>query len=138
MASNPSNESTKTNKTTKPTIKFSEKQKRAFQQCNKRINILEGAVRSGKTFIGFYIWLKYIFTAPEGDLLMAGKTLSTLERNVLKAKGGIFDLLGEGNYRYLKNQGILYTAGRTIYCIGANDEKSENKIRGMTIAGKLI
>lgn len=116
-------------------MRFSNKQKKAFQQSNKRINILEGAVRSGKTFVSFYIWIRYILDAPEGDLVMCGKTTGTLERNVLRAKGGIFDLLGDGNYKYLRNQGMLIIGRRTIYCIGANDEKSENKIRGMTLAG---
>lgn len=66
---------------------------------------------------------------------MAGKTLSTLEQNVLKSKNGLFDLLGQGNYKYNSTSGILEVANRRIYCKGANDEQAENKIRGMTLAG---
>lgn len=101
------------------------------------INIADGAVRSGKTHIFNLRWLEYIMTAPPGDLLMAGKTVRTLEQNVLKAKNGLFDLLGQGNYQYNSSTGILHVAGRTIYCKGANDEQAENKIRGMTLAGAL-
>jgi PBSX family phage terminase large subunit len=47
----------------------------------------------------------------------------------------MFDILGEGNYSYNKSEGIIKVKGRTIFVVGANDEKAESRIRGMTIAG---
>lgn len=102
-----------------------------------RLNIADGAVRSGKTHVFNLRWLDYIVNGPKGVLLMAGKTIRTLENNVLKAENGIFDLLGEGNYKYNGSRGELIIGDRKIICIGAADERSEGKIRGMTLAGAL-
>ncbi len=114
---------------------FSQKQKEFYLKSNKRINLADGSVRSGKTYIFNYRWLKYLLTGPKGDLLMAGKTLRTLERNVLFAKGGFLDLVGRGHYRYNRSTGELLIGDRRIYCVGASDERAESKIRGLTLAG---
>lgn len=118
-----------------PFIELSEKQIDCILNANARINFLDGSIRAGKTHVSNLIWLDYIVNGPKGNLLMTGKTIRSLERNVLKAENGIFDLLGEGNYKYNSSTGELIIAGRTIYCVGAADERSENKIRGMTLAG---
>lgn len=116
---------------------LSKKQLHFLLTSDARINIADGAIRSGKTFVFNLRWLDYIVNGPRGILLMAGKTIRTLERNVLKAENGLFDLVGEGNYKYNSSTGELEIAGRKIICIGASDERSENKIRGMTLAGAL-
>lgn len=116
---------------------LSKKQLHFLLASNARINIADGAIRSGKTFVFNLRWLDYIVNGPKGTLLMAGKTIRTLERNVLKAENGLFDLLGEGNYKYNGSTGELIIGDRKIICIGASDERSENKIRGMTLAGAL-
>ncbi|MCE9654201.1 PBSX family phage terminase large subunit [Clostridium celatum] len=116
---------------------LSKKQLHFLLSSDARINIADGAIRSGKTFVFNLRWLDYIVNGPKGTLLMAGKTIRTLERNVLKTENGLFDLVGEGNYKYNGSTGELEIAGRKIICIGASDERSENKIRGMTLAGAL-
>lgn len=116
---------------------LSDKQLDFILNSTARINFLDGSIRSGKTHVLNLRWLEYIVTGPPGVLLMAGKTIRTLERNVLKSENGIFDLLGEGNYKYNSSTGELVIGDRTIYCVGANDEKAENKIRGMTLAGAM-
>jgi PBSX family phage terminase large subunit len=64
---------------------------------------------------------------------MIGKTTTTLQRNVLD---DFFSIVGRNNYKWLdKQKGELLLFGRKIYCIGANDERAEEKIRGATIAG---
>lgn len=118
-----------------PFIELSDKQIDCILHSDARINFLDGSIRAGKTHVSNLIWLDYIVSGPPGTLLMTGKTIRSLERNVLKSENGIFDLLGEGNYKYNSSTGELIIAGRTIYCVGAADERSENKIRGMTLAG---
>jgi hypothetical protein len=50
----------------------------------KRINILEGSVRSGKTWISLVLWAFWIGTQPVGhQYLMCAKSLQTLKRNCL-------------------------------------------------------
>ena len=119
-------------------MQFSKKQYDFLINSNARINLCDGAVRSGKTFIMNIRWLDYIANGPPGTLLMTGKTIRTLENNVLTASpGGLFELLGEGNYKYNRSTGELHIGDRKILCIGAADEKAESKIRGLTIAGML-
>jgi len=118
-------------------IQFSPKQIDFLVNSNARINIADGAVRSGKTFIFNVRWLDYIMNGPPGTLLMAGKTIHSLERNVLTASMGLFEILGEGNYKYNRSTGELQVGDRKIICIGASNNASEGRIRGMTLAGAL-
>ena len=50
----------------------------------KRINLLEGSVRSGKTWISLVLWAFWVATMPkDGNYLMVAKTLTSLRRNCL-------------------------------------------------------
>lgn len=119
-------------------MQLSPKQFQFLASSDARINIADGAVRSGKTFIFNIRWLDYIANGPTGTLMMVGKTIRTLENNVLMASpGGLFEMIGDGNYKYNRSTGELKIGNRKILCIGANDEKAEGKIRGLTLAGAL-
>lgn len=118
-------------------IAFTEKQNelmRLFKQNKlKRLNILEGSVRSGKTWISLIMWALWVATRPKDHLyLMCGKTLQTLKRNGLIP---LQELIGRKNFTFSINakEGILF--GRKIILEGANDKKSEGKIRGNTYGG---
>ena len=111
---------------------LAKKQIRTVDNATARLNIWDGAVRSGKTVTSIYAWLKYIKEdAPKGDLLMVGKTERTLKRNVLDVIEEIAPT-GISIYRW---QGECQIFGRRIYCVGANDARAEGKIRGLTVAG---
>lgn len=107
------------------------RQARAVAWSTARLNIWDGSVRSGKTVSSEVAWLKYAATAPPGDLLMIGKTERTLKRNIIMP---LLDMAGHV-MQYKQGEGELYILGRRCYLVGANDERSENKIRGMTCAG---
>lgn len=99
----------------------------------KRLNILEGSVRSGKTWISLVLWALWVATQPEnGNYLMVGKTLTSLKRNCLDL---LETLVGEKNFTYSRahKEGALF--GRRIYLEGVNDARAESKIRGMTLNG---
>jgi PBSX family phage terminase large subunit len=114
---------------------FSPKALDFITNSTARINIAHGSVRSGKTIDCSVRWLNYIQTGPQGDLVMLGKTIATLQRNVLN---DIFDIVGPKNYRWRdKIRGELEIYGRRIYCYGASNEEAESKIRGATFAGAL-
>jgi PBSX family phage terminase large subunit len=105
-----------------------------FLKDNKlqRINILEGSVRSGKTYVSLLLWGFWVVTKePSCTFMMAGKTLLTLKRNVLELLADIF----EGNFTYslAKKEAKLF--GRRIYLEGVSDVRSEAKIRGLTLDG---
>ena len=98
-----------------------------------RLNLLEGSVRSGKTWISLILWAFWIADRPtDYAYLMSAKTLQTLKRNCLML---LQELVGEDNFKYSLStkEGRLF--GRKILLEGANDAKSENKIRGMTLGG---
>ena len=99
----------------------------------RRINILEGSVSSGKTWISLVLWAFWVATMPaDGSYLMVAKTLTSLRRNCLDL---LQDLVGEANFTYSlsKKEGELF--GRLIYLEGVNDSRAESKIRGLTLNG---
>lgn len=109
------------------------KQKFTYWNSNKRINIWEGSVRAGKTIASIWRWIKYIGNAPPGDLIMTGKTNGSLYRNIIRP---MYELLGDDmHYTNKHDSRVVELWGREIFCFGANDESSEGKIRGMTVAG---
>lgn len=97
-----------------------------------RINVLEGAVRSGKTIAMIPKWIEYIKSGPPGLLIMTGVSKDTIYDNVLD---DLFDTIGEADYDYNRNTGDLVVYGRRIKVIGAKDEGSEKYLRGKTVAG---
>ena len=113
---------------------LSKKQQEFFFAKDRRLNFLIGSVRSGKTYVSLLKFAVMVVAAsPKNSaFLFAAKTLTTLKRNCLAP---LKNLVGEANFVYniSKKEGSLF--GRTVYLEGANDETSENKIRGMTLAG---
>ena len=98
----------------------------------KRLNIFEGSVRSGKTYISMIMWSFWVAQCPkEQAYLMAGKTLTTLKRNVLEPMSELFGSCFR--YSITKKEARLF--GRKIYLEGAANAGSEGKIRGMTLRG---
>lgn len=113
---------------------LSKKQIAAFNQTNSRINILQGAVRSGKSFISLIRWLEFIRSGPPGPLVICGRTDKTIRRNIIMP---LQDLVGKAlKFSIGKGEAELY--GRTMFVVGANDDRAEAKIRGSEFAGALI
>jgi len=103
---------------------------------DRRINLLTGSVRSGKTYVSLLKWAIFVGTMPENaEFLMTGKTLTSLKRNCL---GLLQDLVGQSNFSYSISQKSGKLFGRTIWLEGANDDRAESKIRGMTLAGAYV
>jgi len=111
---------------------FSRKQLDVIAKADARLNILDGSVRSGKTISSLVAWIYFVKQAPPGELLMVGKTERTLKRNILDP---LEQIVGTRNFKYNRGLGEVHLLGRRIYVAGANDERSEGKIRGMTLAG---
>lgn len=110
---------------------FSEIAINSILESDARVNLWEGAVRSSKTICSLVRWLEYIRTGPPGPLIMVGRTERTLRRNVISVMQGMLGHLMD----YHQGAGEVYIGGRTIYLAGANDERAQEKIRGLTVAG---
>ena len=112
---------------------FSPKQLDFIKNSNAKLNIADGAVRSGKTIACTVRWLDYVLTGPKGDLAMLGKSMGALKRNVLN---DLFDIVGPQHIHWVdRQQGEFQMFGRRIYAFGAANEEAESKIRGATFAG---
>lgn len=112
-------------------VKITTKQKEFLTSGFNRINLLEGSVRSGKTWISLVAWALFVASMPKNaEFLMVGKTLTTLRRNCL---GLLCELEPTFRFSISGKRASLY--GRTIWLEGADNERAENKIRGMTLAG---
>jgi PBSX family phage terminase large subunit len=94
------------------------------------MTIVEGCISSGKTFICNHKAIKFIVCdyTNTGLIIFAGRTLTTLERNVLAPlKTQYGDL-----FRYSLNRKQAFFCGVRIELEGCNDIKAEWKIRGST------
>lgn len=99
----------------------------------KRINLLSGSVRSGKTYVSLLKFGLWVLGMPNGtEFIMVGKTIGSLKRNCFNY---MLHLFGEDNFKYNMTSKTAYLFGKLVYLEGANDERSEQKIRGMTLAG---
>jgi PBSX family phage terminase large subunit len=99
----------------------------------KRLNILHGSIRSGKTWISLVLWAFWVAVSPiDKSYLMVAKTLTSLKRNCLDL---LESLVGRKNFQYSLSQKQGWLFGRKIYLEGVNDARAESKIRGMTLQG---
>ena len=111
---------------------WSDKQETFLIAKGRRINLLSGSVRSGKTWISLVKFAIEVGDSPPSyEFLMTGKTITALKRNCLGLMQTM--LKGEFSYSLSQKQGVLF--GHKIYLEGANDERAESKIRGMTLGG---
>lgn len=104
------------------------------ESASARLSIWCGAVRSGKTIASLLAFLIALSVAPEqGLVLICGKTLQTIERNVL---GPLQDhaLFGSlaGLVHHTRGSNTATILGRTVWLVGANDARAEERIRGLT------
>ena len=101
--------------------------------------ICDGAIRSGKSYamsFSFILWAMATFN--EEDFIIAGKTISALERNVIKP---LIKILRRRGYRVeRKTSENLFTVQssksfNTFYLFGGKDESSQDMVQGLTAAG---
>lgn len=121
-------------------LPLSRKQIRSVAEATAKVSCWEGAIRSGKTIASLLKWLIFIAQAPTtGELVMIGKTAQTIHRNLFLPMqdpalfGDIAKLI-----HYTPGAPTATILGRTVHVIGANDAKSEPKIRGMTLCGAYV
>ena len=111
---------------------FSEIQLDVINGLPARINLLDGSVRSGKTVCSLVAWINFVREAPAGNLMMIGKTERTLKRNIIDP---LLQMVGPKNLKTNYGNGEIFLFGRMIYIGGANDERAEIKVRGITLVG---
>lgn len=101
------------------------------------INIAVGSVRSGKTIAVLTRFIEFILTSEHSDFMMVGKTLNSLDRNVVKPLKKMLNSLGieHQHNRYLNE---VYFYDKTVSLFGVGKSGDDEKIQGSTFAGTLI
>lgn len=112
-------------------MKMSAKQKEFWCEANHRWNIKEGATRSGKTYLDYYLIAKRILHShDEGLICLIGNTRATLERNILAPMRGIW---GEDMVGAVKSDTTVRLFGKRCYALGADKASSKERLQGAGI-----
>ena len=124
--------------------KFSRKQNKILKwwEYEKYLNrydiiIADGAIRSGKTIsmiCSFLKWSQSYFN--NKDFIIAGKSIGSLKRNVIKPMRQIISAWNWGDY-FNRSSNYLNIGNNTYYLFGANNESSQDPLQGLTAAGAL-
>ena len=101
--------------------------------------IADGSIRSGKTIAmicGFMQWSMSSFRGQ--TFILAGKTIGALKRNVIAPLHAILDAWALP-YHYVSSgdEARIEAGGNTYYLYDANNERSQDRLQGLTAAGAL-
>lgn len=110
-------------------IGFSEKQIDSYKNAFKRLNFWIGSVRSGKTFISIIRFIKALKDGPPGNAMIVGVSRESIQRNILVE---LCSILGIPIATPKTSQ--IHVFGRNVFFVGANDERAQRKIQGVTLA----
>ena len=94
--------------------------------------ILEGAVRSGKTYLNDMLWLAHVKSMPRPSkaFIITGHTIGSLERNVISPLEEL-----TGRTIRLSQFNEFDFGGHKMCCFGADNEKAYKAMTGMTSYG---
>lgn len=113
---------------------FGDKALDFLDNANAPFNILDGAIRSGKTISSSIKWLEFIGKHPDDEFLLSGKTRTSLYRNVLRDLMAMMEGLNI-EYEHRPADAMLIIEDNTNWLVGFAHEGISDIIRGMTIAG---
>jgi PBSX family phage terminase large subunit len=115
---------------------LSRKQRWSIARASRRkIALWVGAVSAGKTMVSLLaLFIAIRHTKGRGLIVIVGKTLQTIERNVIgeMQKPELFGRLAK-QVKHTTGSNTAIILGRIVHLVGANDARSEEKIRGSTI-----
>lgn len=112
---------------------FSPMQRLYRDNANHRWNVKTGATRSGKTWmdIAYVIPMRILAVKGlPGLTVLMGNTKGTLQRNVIEPMQEIFGTKRVGDIRS-DNTAMIF--GEKVHCLGADNKKHVDRIRGSSI-----
>ncbi|MFR5264535.1 PBSX family phage terminase large subunit [Clostridium sp.] len=104
---------------------------------NRDIVIADGAIRSGKTIACICSFIRWSLKRFNGEnFILAGKTIGSLKKNLI---GPLIQILNAWGlkYEYNRSENYIIIGSNTYYMYDANNEKSQDKLQGLTAAGAL-
>lgn len=110
-------------------------QMRSLRESKVRVNIFEGAIRSGKTIVSLLRFLMAVLFAKGGVIVVIARTRDSAYRNVFEPlmNPDLFGPLAR-LVHYTAGAPTARILGRTVHVLGASDAKSEKVLRGLTVA----
>ncbi|MEQ6899268.1 terminase family protein [Microbacterium sp. KR10-403] len=105
-----------------------------------RVNIWDGAIRTGKTIASLLAFLIFVAVAPHGgQLVVIARTRDSAYRNVFAPlmESSLFGPISK-LVSYTYGAPTARILGRVVYVIGASDAKAEKVLRGLTVAGAYV
>jgi len=112
-------------------MKLSDKQKEFWKYATHRWNIKQGATRSGKTYLDYFMIPKRIrATKGEGLIVLLGNTKGTLERNILEPMRNIY---GKKMVGFIGSDNKVKLFGKECHALGADKITQVSKLQGAGI-----
>lgn len=110
-------------------------QMRSLRESKVRVNIFEGAIRSGKTIVSLLRFLMAVLFAAGGVIVVIARTRDSAYRNVFEPlmNPALFGPLAR-LVHYTAGAPTARIMGRTVHVLGASDAKAEKVLRGLTVA----
>ncbi|MGW4822530.1 PBSX family phage terminase large subunit, partial [Streptomyces sp. NPDC004227] len=115
-------------------LPLSRKQIDFVGRSTARICLAHGSVRSGKSIAVTLAFFMAVAQAPaSGLILIVGRSLQTIERNVLEPMQDP-ELFGPLANFVIHTRGATTAVilGRTVHLVGASDARAEGRLRGLT------
>ena len=112
---------------------LSQKQIEYINHIDRRWNVKSGSVRSGKTYLDIsYTIPKRILEVQglAGLNVIIGNTRGTLQRNIIEPLQEIF---GSRRVTNIRSDNTSEMFGEKVYCLGADNSKHVNRLRGSSI-----
>ena len=108
---------------------------RSLKESKARVNIFEGAIRSGKTIVSLLRFLMAVLFAKGGVIVVIARTRDSAYRNVFEPlmTPALFGPLAR-LVHYTAGAPTARVLGRTVHVLGASDAKAEKVLRGLTVA----
>lgn len=103
-----------------------------WRNCTHRWNIKEGATRSGKTYMDYFLIARRLRES-HGKLglrVLIGHTRTNLERNIIDP---MRDIYGSGMIGHLKQNNTIDMFGERVYALGADKVSQVAKLQGAGI-----
>jgi len=111
----------------------SPKQLKSIAESTARLNIWQGAVRSGKTYSSIFRFLQAIRHGIPGDAMIVGVSRESIQRNIVSE---LCKFVGCPEPSSKNNETKMF--GRKIHFVGASDERAVSKIQGSTLAYSYV
>lgn len=111
-------------------MQLSSMQKKFLDNCDHRWNIKEGATRSGKTYLDYFLIPRRIkeLRGKPGLKFIVGNTQTTADRNVLEPMRNLF---GEKHVKQIKKgSNTVEIFGDKFYVLGADKANQISKFQG--------